>query len=194
VQDGPNYQLTPHASLAERILAYCNDIEDERQTVLPLVKGTKDPKTDPALLETICEHIRVWEQQRVVWAEELRGLARDATFPDGLTSRVVAGATFPVGELLVAAAELVGNLNDPFAVFQTDAGRTAGTRPFTVPQRGPWSSYGRGSHDWVFRRSIARLSDSLSTLRRAGYPTPRKTRFQLLVRLYWTGFSPARFR
>jgi hypothetical protein len=25
-------------------------------------------------------------------------------------------------------------------------------------------------------------------------PTPRKTRFQLLVRLYWTGFPPARFR
>ena len=43
----------------------------------------------------------------------------------------------------------------------------------TVQQRGPWSSKGRGSHDWVFRRSIAWLSDSLSTLRRAGYPTPR---------------------
>ena len=46
----------------------------------------------------------------------------------------------------------------------------------------------------VFRRSIAWLSDSLSTLRSAGYPTPRKTRFQLLVRLCWTGFPPARFR
>ena len=34
----------------------------------------------------------------------------------------------------------------------------------TVQQRGPWSSKGRGSHDWVFRRSIAWLSDSLSTL------------------------------
>ncbi len=41
----------------------------------------------------------------------------------------------------------------------------------TVQQRGPWSSTGRGSHDWVFRRSIAWLSDSLSTLRSAGYPT-----------------------
>ena len=39
----------------------------------------------------------------------------------------------------------------------------------TVQQRGPWSSKGRGSHDWVFRRSIAWLSDSLSTLRSAGY-------------------------
>ena len=63
-----------------------------------------------------------------------------------------------------------------------------------VQQRGPWSSEGRGSHDSLFRRSIAWLSDSLSTLRRAGYPTPRKTRFPLLVRLYGTGFSPARFR
>ena len=40
-----------------------------------------------------------------------------------------------------------------------------------VQQRGPWSSKGRGSRDWVFRRSIAWLSDSLSTLRRMGYPT-----------------------
>ena len=39
----------------------------------------------------------------------------------------------------------------------------------TVRQRGPWSSKGRGSHDWVFRRSIAWLSDSLSTLRDANY-------------------------
>ena len=46
----------------------------------------------------------------------------------------------------------------------------------------------------VFRRSIARLSGSLSTLRRANYSDPRKTRFRLLVRLYRTGFPPARFR
>ena len=46
----------------------------------------------------------------------------------------------------------------------------------------------------VFRRSIASLSDSLSTLRRGRCLPRRKTRFQLLVRLYWAGFSPARFR
>jgi hypothetical protein len=46
----------------------------------------------------------------------------------------------------------------------------------------------------VFRRSIAWLSDSLSTLRSAGYPTPRKTRFRPLVRRYRTGFPPAGFR
>ena len=39
----------------------------------------------------------------------------------------------------------------------------------TVQQRGPWSSKGKGSHDWVFRRSIAWLPDSLSTLRSADY-------------------------
>ncbi len=43
------------------------------------------------------------------------------------------------------------------------------TPDHTVQQRGPCSSQGRGSHDWVFRRSIAWLSDSLSTLRDADY-------------------------
>ena len=42
----------------------------------------------------------------------------------------------------------------------------------------------------VFRRSIAWPSDSLSTLRSAGYPDPRKTRFRPLVRRYRTGFHP----
>jgi hypothetical protein len=40
----------------------------------------------------------------------------------------------------------------------------------------------------VFRRSIPWLSDSRPTLRRLGYPIRRKTRFQPLVRRYWTGF------
>ncbi len=46
----------------------------------------------------------------------------------------------------------------------------------------------------VFRRSIAWLSDSLPTLCRMRYHIRHKTRFQLPVRLYWTGFPPARFR
>ena len=41
----------------------------------------------------------------------------------------------------------------------------------TVQQRGPWYPKSKGSHEGVFRRSIAWLSDSLSTLRRASYPT-----------------------
>ena len=39
-----------------------------------------------------------------------------------------------------------------------------------VQQRGPWSSNGKGSHELGFRRSIAWLSDWLSTPRSAGYP------------------------
>ena len=41
-----------------------------------------------------------------------------------------------------------------------------------------------------FRGSIAWLSGSLSTFRGVGYPSPRKTRFQVLVRLSWAGFHP----
>jgi hypothetical protein len=41
-----------------------------------------------------------------------------------------------------------------------------------------------------FRGSIAWLSESLSTLRNGGYPTPRKTRFRVLVKLSRTGFHP----
>ncbi len=36
-------------------------------------------------------------------------------------------------------------------------------------QRGPWYAKSKGSHDWVFRSSIAWLSDSLCTLRDANY-------------------------
>ena len=42
----------------------------------------------------------------------------------------------------------------------------------------------------VFRRSIAWLSDSLSTPRRVRCLPRRKTRFQLLVRHYWAGLYP----
>ena len=79
-------------------------------------------------------------------------------------------------------------------MFQSDAGRTACTSPFTVQQRGPWLNKGKGLPRKVFRRSIAWLSDSLFTLRRASYPTRRKTRFRPLVRRYRTGFPPAGFR
>jgi hypothetical protein len=45
----------------------------------------------------------------------------------------------------------------------------------------------------VFRRSIAWLSDSLSTHHQGRYLPRRKTRFRPLVRRYRTGFPPARF-
>jgi len=43
-----------------------------------------------------------------------------------------------------------------------------------------------------FRGSITRLRHWLSTLRRPGYPTPRKTRFRLLARLSRTGLTTRR--
>ena len=44
----------------------------------------------------------------------------------------------------------------------------------------------------TFRGSIAWPSSSLSTLRRVDHPTQRKTRFQVLVRLSWTGLITRR--
>ena len=41
----------------------------------------------------------------------------------------------------------------------------------------------------VFRGSIARHWDSLSTLRSEGHPSPRKTRFRLLAKLCRAGFG-----
>jgi hypothetical protein len=35
-------------------------------------------------------------------------------------------------------------------MFQSDAGRTACTRPLRLQQRGPWSSKGKGSHERSF--------------------------------------------
>ena len=43
-----------------------------------------------------------------------------------------------------------------------------------------------------YRGSITRLLISLSTLRSDGYPSPRKTRFRLLARLYRTGLVTRR--
>ena len=60
----------------------------------------------------------------------------------------------------------------------------------TVQQRGPWyDEQKQRLPRKVFRRSIAWLSDSLSTLRRVRYLPRRKTRFRPLVRRYRTGLS-----
>jgi hypothetical protein len=48
----------------------------------------------------------------------------------------------------------------------------------------------RGRRHWDFRGSIAWHLDWLSTLRSGGCPTPRKTRFQWLVRPSWAGLNP----
>ena len=101
-----------------------------------------------------------------------------------------------VAEETTGSPKFLGNPNCPFAhvPIRTPAGLLApdhcGAAAWPLV-----TSKGKGSHDEGFRRSIAWLSNSLSTLRSDRItPTPRKTRFQLLVRLYWTGFSPARFR
>ena len=65
--------------------------------------------------------------------------------------------------------KFLGNLNCPFANVPIRRRQDCSHQTIKVQQRGPWSSKGKGSHDWVFRRSIALLSDSLSTLRNADY-------------------------
>lgn len=47
-----------------------------------------------------------------------------------------------------------------------------------------------GYRHCTFRGSIAWHLDLLSTLRSGGLPTPRKTRFQSLVKLSWAGLNP----
>ena len=78
-------------------------------------------------------------------------------------------------------------------MFQSDAGRTACTRPYSAAA---WPLV-------IERQRLPRLG--LSALNSMAFglavyasprslPARRKTRFQLLVKLYWTGFSPERFR
>ena len=60
--------------------------------------------------------------------------------------------------------KFLGNHNCPFAMVQTDAGRTVYTRPYGATAW-PLVIEGQRLPRKVFRRSIALLSDSLSTLR-----------------------------
>jgi hypothetical protein len=65
--------------------------------------------------------------------------------------------------------KFLGNHNCPFVMFQSDAGRTVYTRPYGATAW-PLVIEGQRLPRKVFRRSIALLSDSLSTRRSAGYP------------------------
>ena len=68
-----------------------------------------------------------------------------------------------------------------------------GQTPLTLAGRshGPCDRDDKGANNLDhFRGSIAWLSGSLSTYHGVGCPSPRKTRFQVLVRLSWTGFHP----
>ncbi len=77
----------------------------------------------------------------------------------------------PAGELPRRGQDLPSSwgTNCPFAHVPIRRRQDCLHQTIAVQQRGPWSSKGKGSHDWVFRRSIAWLSDSLSTLRNADY-------------------------
>ena len=75
----------------------------------------------------------------------------------------------------------------PCALF-LDPGRTEHARPLRRVDAAPACVYNGGSRKGVFRGSIARHWDSLSTLRREGRPSPRKTRFRLLAKLCRAGF------
>ena len=88
-------------------------------------------------------------------------------------------------------SQVPGEPSGPFAVL-FDPGRTEASDPFDAPTR-PLLRERQGLPHWDFRGSFTRLSSSLSTLRRAGCPSPRKTRFRLLVRLCRAGFPPAGF-
>lgn len=94
-----------------------------------------------------------------------------------------------VAEETTGSPKFLGNPKRPFAMFsrrRQDRLHQTGT----VQRHGPWYVKSRDSHERSFDAQIAWLSDALSTLRRAGYPVRRKTRFRPLVRRYRTGFHP----
>jgi hypothetical protein len=66
------------------------------------------------------------------------------------------------------------------------------TRPCSASARPPLPERRRLSELDTFRGSMTRLWHSLSTLRSLGHPTPRKTRFRLLAKLYRTGLVTRR--
>ncbi len=68
-----------------------------------------------------------------------------------------------------------------------DPGRPVRPRPVQDGRAAPASDTTKAPTSTPFRGSIAWPSSSLSTLRRVDHPTQRKTRFQVLVRLSWTG-------
>ena len=73
-----------------------------------------------------------------------------------------------------------------------DSGETICSRPgFQSNRMAPAKGTTKALARQDLRSSMAWLSDWLSTLRRPGYPVPRKTRFRPLVRRYRTGFTPA---
>ena len=77
-----------------------------------------------------------------------------------------------ISEETTGSPKFLGNPDCPFAHVLADAGRTAHTRPLRCSSMAPGNRTVQRLPHWVFRRSIAWLSDWLSTLRRADYSDP----------------------
>jgi hypothetical protein len=89
----------------------------------------------------------------------------------------------------------LGNPNGHCPCSSTPVGPAAfyGTK-CSATDTAPAYFHDEGSGPLNFRGSIARPLAWLSTLRRASYPAPRKTRFWLLARLCQAGLTPAGFQ
>ena len=72
-------------------------------------------------------------------------------------------------EEIAGSPKFLGNLDYPFAHVPNRRRQDCLHQTIRGQQRGPWHAKSKGSHNWGFRRSIAWLSDSLSTLRRGRY-------------------------
>src|SRR6185312_12838089 len=84
------------------------------------------------------------------------------------------------------ASQVPGEPNVPMPCSATPAGPAH--QAATVCRRGPRTAKAEDSTAGnLSRGSVARRQHWLSTLRSAGYPAPRKTRFRLLARLYRVG-------
>ncbi len=87
-------------------------------------------------------------------------------------------------------SQVPGEPQFPFAHVLRPRPADTSQTAFETLARPPFSGRRRRQREEPFRGSIAWLSGSLSTLRDVSCPSPRKTRFQVLVRLSWTGFYP----
>ena len=99
----------------------------------------------------------------------------------------IAGADYVINMIQVGGYE-------PSTVIDFEIPKKYGLRQtIAAQQRGPWSSQGKGSHDWDFRRSIAWPSDSLRapSASLVGFAGPVARRHARLASSCWSG-SPGR--
>jgi len=85
--------------------------------------------------------------------------------------------------------KFLGNPNSRLPML-SDPGRLTRPRPQQDDRMAPAKGTTKAPTTRDFRGSIAWLSGWPPTYHDAGCPSPRKARFQVLVRLSWTGFYP----